>query len=325
VTQSPTSTPTKSSPPLPSPLIVLLGPTAVGKTELSLRLAERIGGEIVSADSRQVYRGMDIGTAKASADERQRVPHHLIDIRSPDQPLSVAEYQFMAYATIDAIHRRQAVPFLVGGTALYLRAVVLGLRIPSAPPDAALRTQLEARLSSEGVAALFSHLQEIDPATAAVTDARNPRRVLRALEIILSTGRSKVEMEGADPPPYRILQIGLQRERETMHRRVDARIDEMIADGLVEETERLLAAGYDPALPALTSLGYREIGAFLAGEISLPHAVERIKIETHRFLRHQSTWFRKMEGVVWFDLDDAQQNSDERIFACVEEFLYESG
>lgn len=303
------------------PLIVLLGPTAVGKTELSLRLAEHVGGEIVSADSRQVYRGMDIGTAKASVDERQRVPHHLIDIRSPDQPLSLAEYQRMAYATIDAIHHRQAVPLLVGGTALYLRAVVLGLRIPSAPPDAALRAQLEARLSSEGVAALFSYLQEIDPATAAMTDARNPRRVLRALEIILSTGRSKVEMEGVDPPPYRILQIGLQREREALHQRVDARIDEMIAHGLVEETERLLAAGYDPALPALTSLGYREIGAFLVGEISLPHAVERIKIETHRFLRHQSTWFRKMEGVVWFDLDDAQQNSEQRIFACVEEFL----
>jgi tRNA dimethylallyltransferase len=246
---------------------------------------------------------MDIGTAKASADERQRVPHHLIDIRSPDQPLSVAEYQFMAYATIDAIHRRQAVPFLVGGTALYLRAVVLGLRIPSAPPDAALRTQLEARLSSEGVAALFSHLQEIDPATAAVTDARNPRRVLRALEIILSTGRSKVEMEGADPPPYRILQIGLQRERETMHRRVDARIDEMIADGLVEETERLLAAGYDPALPALTSLGYRECIDYLAGRCDLATAAARIKYETHRYVRHQTTWFRKLPGIHWFDLE----------------------
>lgn len=315
------SSPTQPSP----PLIVLLGPTAVGKTELSLRLAERVGGEIVSADSRQVYRGMDIGTAKATADERQRVPHHLIDIRSPDQPLSLAEYQRMAYTAIDAIHRRQAVPFLVGGTALYLRAVVLGLRIPNAPPDAALRAQLEARLASEGVAALFGHLLEIDPATAAVTDARNPRRVLRALEITLSTGQSKVAQEGAAPPPYRILQIGLHRTRESLHRRVDARVDEMIAHGLVDETARLLAAGYDPALPALTSLGYREIGAFLAGKLSLQHAVERIKIETHRFLRHQSTWFRKMEEVVWFDLDDPQQNSDQQIIACAEEFLYEAG
>lgn len=319
MSQSPTepAAPTDPSP----PLIVLLGPTAVGKTELSLRLAERVGGEIVSADSRQVYRGMDIGTAKATVDERQRVPHHLIDIRFPDQPLSVAEYQRLAYAAIDAIHRRQAVPFLVGGTALYLRAVVLGLRIPNAPPDAALRAQLEARLACEGVAALFRQLMELDPATAAVIDERNPRRVLRALEIILSTGQSKVAMEGADPPLYRILQIGLQRARETLHQRVDERVDAMITDGLVEETARLLAAGYDPALPALTSLGYREIGAFLAGDISLPQAVERLKIETHRFLRHQSTWFRKMQGIVWFDLDDAQQGSESRIFACVEEFL----
>jgi tRNA dimethylallyltransferase len=288
--------------PLP-PLVVLLGATAVGKTELSLRLAGRFSGEIVSADSRQVYCGMDIGTAKATPAEQRLVRHHLLDIRNPDETLTLAEYQRLAYAAIDDIHQRGRTPFLVGGTALYLRAVVLGLRIPTAPPDPSLRAALETQLAETSVAALAGRLKEIDPATAAAIDLRNPRRVLRALEIVLTTGQSKVASEGSAPPPYRILQIGLQRVRPALYRRVDARVDAMIAQGLSGETERLLAAGYDPALPALTSLGYREMRAYLAGECSLEQAVERIKIETHRFVRHQETWFRKMQGVHWFDLE----------------------
>lgn len=300
------------------PLIVVLGATAVGKTELSLRLAERFAGEIVSADSRQLYRGMDIGTAKATPAEQQRVRHHLLDIRNPDETLTLAEYQQLAYAAIASIHKRGRVPFLVGGSALYLRAVVLGLQIPAAPPDPALRAQLERELTQEGLTALAARLRALDPSTAANIDLRNPRRVLRALEIVLTTGKSKIASESISPPPYRILQIGLERERSQLYARIDARVDEMIAQGLVAETKRLLAAGYDLGLPALTSLGYREIGAYLRGECSLEDASARIKIETHRFVRHQTTWFRKMQDVVWFNLDQCRE---EEIVALVERFL----
>lgn len=288
--------------PLP-PLIVLLGPTAVGKTEVSLALCERFHGEVISADSRQIYRGMDIGTAKATAAEQRRVPHHLIDIRNPDETLSVAEYQQRAYQTIDAIHQRSAIPFLVGGTALYIRAVTQGLQIPEVPPNPALRAELEAELAQTGVAALFARLQQLDPATAAVIDRQNPRRILRALEIVITTGRSKIELEGSLPPPYRILLIGFDRDRKILYERIDQRVDAMIAAGLIAETRQLLDQGYHPPLPAITSLGYREIIAYLAGELALPAAVERIKTETHRFVRYQYTAFRKLAGIHWFDLD----------------------
>lgn len=293
-------------------LVVIVGPTAVGKTELSLRLCEQFGGEVVSADSRQIYRGMDIGTAKATPAEQARVPHHLLDLREPDQVLTVAEYQQLAYAAIDDIHRRGRVPFLVGGSALYVRAVVAGLRIPEVPPNPQLRAQLEDELARDGLAPLAVRLQQIDPATAAEIDLRNPRRVLRALEIVLITGQPKVALEGAEPPPYRMLQVALTRERGVLHQRIDARVEQMVAEGLVDETKRLLAAGYAPTLPAMTSLGYREIIAYLAGAMTLDQAVERIQIETHRFVRHQMTWFRKLPGLHWFDMDAADADAVER-------------
>jgi tRNA dimethylallyltransferase len=297
------------------PLVVLVGPTAVGKTELSLRLCERYRGEVVSADSRQIYRGMDVGTAKATAAEQARVPHHLLDLREPDQVLTVAEYQRLAYAAIDDIHRRGRIPFLVGGSALYVRAVTAGLQIPPVPPDPQLRAQLEEELAAGGVGPLAARLQAIDPLTAGQIDLRNPRRVLRALEVVLITGKPKALLEGATPPPYRMLQIALTRERGGLHRRIDARVVQMVADGLLEETRRLLAAGYAPALPAMTSLGYREMIACLEGRLTLPQAIERIQIETHRFVRHQMTWFRKMEGLVWFDLDEQEPGVIEALAA----------
>jgi tRNA dimethylallyltransferase len=300
------------------PLIVLLGPTAVGKTELSLGLCEHFAGEVVNADSRQVYRGMEIGTAKPTLAERQRAPHHLIDIRNPDEPLSAAEYQQMAYELIAAIHQRNHTPFLVGGTALYLRAVTQGLRWPAVPPNPALRTELEAALAEGGAPALYTRLQQLDPATAAVIDRNNPRRLVRALEIVLTTGRSKVELETAMPPLYRILQIGLNRPRPFLYERIDRRVDQMVEQGLVEETRRLLDAGYGPPLPAMTSLGYREITAFLNGELTLAEAVAKIKTETHRYVRYQETAFRKLPDVRWFDLE---QEPAETIYQIVREFL----
>lgn len=284
------------------PLIVLLGPTAVGKTALSIELCRRFDGEVVSADSRQIYRGMDIGTAKPSPEEQAAVPHHLLNVRQPDEILSVAEYQTLAYAAIDDIHRRGKVPFLVGGTALYLNAVVRGMKIPDVPPNPSLRAELEEVAAREGHEALFARLAALDPATAAQIDGRNVRRVVRALEIILETGTPKSELEGEDPPPYRILQIGLDLPRPLLYARIDARVEQMVANGLIQETQQLLSMGYPPNLPALTSLGYKEIGAYLRGDMTLPAAVERIQIETHRFVRHQYSWFRRMQAVNWFDV-----------------------
>ncbi len=311
--QSPNVSPTA----LP-PLIVLLGPTAVGKTALSLELCKRFGGEVVGADSRQIYRGMDIGTAKPTAEEQRQAVHHLIDLCEPDEPFSLADYQQRAYSTIEAIHASGHLPVLVGGTALYIRAVVDGLRLPEVPPNPILRAQLEQFLSERGRDALFQWLQTVDPATAAVIDGKNPRRVLRALEIFLSTGQSKVALEGTNPPPYRILQIGLDRPRAQLYQRTDERIEAMMAEGLLDETARLLAAGYYPPLPAITSLGYREMIAYIEGKLTLEQAIEKFKTETHRYVRHQYTWFRKMPNIIWFDLD---QVDPEVIYRTVAGFL----
>jgi len=304
------------------PVIVLLGPTAVGKTELSLGLCEHFHGEVVGADSRQIYRHMDIGTAKPTLTERARVSHHLVDICDPDEPFSLADYQTRAYATIDAIHQRGHVPFLVGGTALYIRAIVDGLRIPEAPPNPQLRAELEAFLAVHGREALLQRLQMVDQATAAVIDGQNPRRVLRALEIFLTTGQSKTALEGRQPPPYRFLLIGLDRPRASLYTRIDQRVDQMIAQGLIEETQHLLAAGYRPPLPAITSLGYREIITYLENALPLAEAVAKIKTETHRYVRHQYTWFRKMAHIIWFDVEAATvEQISKRIYAHVADFL----
>jgi len=286
------------------PLVAIVGPTGVGKTALSIRLCQRFDGEVVSADSRQIYCGMDIGTAKAVPDEQAAVPHHLLDVRPPDKVLTLAEYQHLAYATIDAIHSCGHIPFLVGGTALYVRAVVEGLRIPEVPPAPALRAELEAVLAQDGVETLFARLAALDPLTAHQIDARNPRRVLRALEIFLTTGQPKAMLESSTPPPYCILLVGLTQARARLYARIDARVETMLANGLIQETQQLLDAGYSPHLPSMTGLGYREITAYLRGESNLATAAQRMKHETHRFVRHQSTSFRKMAGIRWFDIDE---------------------
>ncbi|MDE0141455.1 MAG: tRNA (adenosine(37)-N6)-dimethylallyltransferase MiaA [Caldilineaceae bacterium] len=287
------------------PLIVILGPTAVGKTSLSLDLAARFEGEIVGADSRQIYRGMDIGTAKPSALEQAQIPHHLVDIQPPDKQMALATYQQMAFSVIDGVHRRGRVPFLVGGSALYLRAVVEGLQIPEVAPNPALRAELEKFAQDNGREALHTRLRASDPEAAAQIHPNNLRRVVRALEIVQTTGRRKSELESATPPPYRILKIGLDLPRPLLHERIDRRVHDMVEAGLVEEMKSLLAAGFSPDLPALSSLGYQEIAAHLRGELTLQAAVERIQIETHRFVRHQYTWFRRIPDVHWFDVSQA--------------------
>lgn len=286
----------------PQPLLAIIGPTAAGKTELSLALAEALGGEVVSADSRQIYRGMDIGTAKATAEERARAPHHLLDIVNPDQILTLAEYQRLAYAAIAAIHARGRLPLLVGGTGQYVRAVLEGWRIPEVAPQPDLRAELEAEATAHGADALHARLAALDPVAAGRLDARNVRRVIRALEVCLTTGRRISELQTKSPPPYAVAQVGVTRPRPELYARIDARVERMVAAGLVDEVRRLADAGYDWELPAMTGLGYRQIGQYLRGEVPLDQAVALIKKGTRRFVQQQYNWFRPAAPAIrWVD------------------------
>ena len=286
--------------PIPN-LFVIVGPTAVGKTALALDLARRLSGEIVSADSRQIYREMDIGTAKPTRKEQSLAPHHLIDIVAPDEPYTLAQFQADAYAAIDGILARGKLPLLVGGTGLYVRAVVEGLRIPRVPPDKELRAQL----ARQDRLALFERLRELDPEAAARIDPRNVRRTIRALEVCVTTGERFSELGRASPPPYRVTQMGLTMSRPELYARIDARVDRMMEQGLVAEVEALLKRGYSESLPSMSGLGYREIGAYLRGEVLLDEAVANIKRDTRDFVRRQYAWFRlKDERIRWFDGTD---------------------
>ncbi|MBI4671237.1 MAG: tRNA (adenosine(37)-N6)-dimethylallyltransferase MiaA [Chloroflexi bacterium] len=280
-------------------LLVLLGPTAVGKTEIALKLAQEFNGEIVSADSRLIYRGMDTATAKPTRAEQARVPHHLIDVVAPDEELTLAEYQARAYAAIDDIFARGKLPLLVGGTGLYVRAVVEGYNIPRVPPNPARRAELERLPAPE----LYARLQTLDAAAAQTTLPNNARRIIRALEVIEATGEPLSAQQTRHPPPYPIYQIGLQLPRPLLYARVDARIDKMIEQGLVDEVRGLVARGYAFTLPSMTGLGYREIGAYLRGEIDLEQAIRLLKSNTRKFIRHQANWFRPSDArIQWFDL-----------------------
>ncbi len=284
----------------PRPLLALVGPTAVGKTALSLALAARFDGEIVSADSRLFYRGMDIGTAKPTAAERAAAPHHLIDICDPNETLSLGQYQRLAYAAIDGVLARGRLPILVGGTGQYVMAVVEGWGIPEVAPRSALR----AALAGLGEAEAARWLAALDPTAAGRIDQRNVRRVVRALEVTLVSGRPISELQRKTPPPYDVRLVGLRRDRATLYARIDARVDEMMAAGLLDEVQRLQDAGYADE-PPLSGLGYRQLLAHLRGQTTLDEAVTRIKFETHRFARQQATWFRADDPrMAWFEADD---------------------
>ncbi len=284
------------------PLVAIVGPTAVGKTRLSLHLAQEFDGEIVSADSRQVYRGLDIGTAKPTLEERHRVPHHLIDVVAPADAFTLAQYQGLAYDAIGDVLARGKVPFLVGGTGQYVRAVVEGWGIPRVPPNEELRAGLYRQAEIEGEEVLHARLREADPAAAERIDPRNVRRVVRALEVYLETGQPISQLQRKKPPPYHILQIGLTMERQELYRRIDERADRMIEGGLVGEVRGLVERGYGYDLPSMSGLGYQQIGMYLRGQVSLEEAVQLIKRHTRRFVRHQYNWFRlNDEDIRWFD------------------------
>ncbi len=286
-------------------LIAIVGPTAMGKSRLALGLARALDAEIVNADSRQVYRYMDIGTAKPGLQERSSVPHHLIDIVDPDVPFSLALYQSLAYAAIEDILRRGKQPLLVGGSGLYVWSVIENWRIPRVPPDPRFRRQMEELAATEGAESLYRRLQELDPEAARNIDLRNVRRVIRALEVCQATGAPFSEIKTKQGLPFDTLIIGLTCRRDHLYQRIDARVDNMIQQGLVDEVRGLMERGYGFDLPAMSSVGYRQVGKFLLGETDLATAVQQIKFETHRFARHQYAWFRLTDKRVhWIDTDE---------------------
>lgn len=280
------------------PLVAIVGPTAAGKSALAMALARRFDAEIISADSRQVFRYMDVGTAKPTKAEQAATRHHLIDVVDPDDPFTLAEYQYLAYAAIDAVHARARLPLLVGGTGLYVRAVLQGLTIPEVAPNPALRTELEQVAAELGHDTLLERLREIDPVSAERIDSRNVRRVIRAIEVHQATGHAFSSFQQAHPPPYEVLKIGVDLPRPVLYETIDARIDRWLGGGLIEETQRLLEMGYTPDLPSMTGIGYRQIARYLAGGCSLDEAERDMKHATHRFARHQYAWFRPRDETI---------------------------
>ncbi len=322
------STSDSSDEPPSVPLLAIVGPTASGKTALAVSLAERlhdtINAEAIAADSRQIYRLMDIATAKPTAEERAALPHHLLDVVWPDESYTLANYQANANAAIAAVWARGHLPLLVGGTGLYVRAVVDGLAIPAVAPAPELRAELEREAAEHGVESLHARLAAIDPAAATSIDPRNMRRLVRALEVCLVSGRPFSEQQGARPTSYKTLLLGLNMERSLLYARADARVDAMLSAGLVAEAEALVARGYGWELPSMSSLGYREIGAYLRGEMPLEQAVERLKLDTHAYIRRQLTWFRPDKRISWLDAALPQPELCDAALALVQPWLASS-
>jgi tRNA dimethylallyltransferase len=287
------------------PLLVIVGPTAVGKTELAVRLAEKLDAEIVSADSRLFYTGMDIGTAKPSPGDQKRVPHHLIDIIRPDEEFSLAMFQAKAYRVIDEIIRRGKIPIMVGGTGQYIHAVLQGWKIPTQKPDEGLRKALTNWGEQLGAEEFHRKLSLIDPAAAALIETNNVRRTVRAFEVIFGTGKRFSEQRKRQPCKNTTLVIGLTRPRDELYQRVDQRIVDMLAQGLIDEVKSLIAAGYSPELPSLSAIGYRDIIAYIQGKITLDEAVVLMKRLTRRYIRHQANWFKPDDASIhWFTVNE---------------------
>jgi len=302
-------------------VLALVGPTATGKTALSFGLAERLPVEVVSADSRMVYRWMNIGTAKPSAEERARVPHHLVDVADPDEHYSLALYQQQALAAIQRIHRRGRLPVLVGGTGLYIRAVCDGLQIPAVPPDPAYRAALEARAARDGWQALQADLAAVDPESAARIEARNVRRVIRALEVHHATGVPFSAWQRRRPVPFETLFIGLDLPRDLLYERINRRVEEQIDAGLIQEVRGLVERGYDSSYPSMTGFGYRELARLLGGKLNRETAIDQYKQATRRYARRQLTWFRPDERITWLDARTAGTTAPDEVLARLQACL----
>ncbi|MGB2769522.1 MAG: tRNA (adenosine(37)-N6)-dimethylallyltransferase MiaA [Candidatus Zixiibacteriota bacterium] len=287
-------------------VLVLLGPTCVGKTQLSLKLADILKGEIVSFDSRQIYRYMDIGTAKPTKEERDRIPHHLIDLISPDERFTAADYGKKARQIIGQIAGRNKQPIAVGGSGLYLRALTQGF-FEGPRADERIRRKLEKEAQEFGEPRLFERLREIDPEAAERIHPNDLVRIVRALEVYELTGKpiSLLQREGDyEPFPMRFVRIGLNIERRELYQRIDRRVEEMISAGLVDEVKMLKQKGFSPKLKALKTVGYQELFAYLEGEVDLSRAIENIKLNTRHYAKRQLTWFRQEQEIIWLDAED---------------------
>ena len=287
-------------------LVVIVGPTAVGKTSLSVQLAKRFHGEIISGDSMQVYQGMDIGTAKIMPEEMEGVPHHLIDIRRPDQNFSVREYQQLAREKASEIAGRGRLPILAGGTGLYIEAVVHDYAMPHVKEDISRREELHAFARRKGNEALHRRLEKVDPEQAKKLHPNDLRRMIRALEVYYVTGKPFSKLRRKGTSPYEALWIGLTMPREQLYERINERVDMMIRQGLVDEVKKLWDQGYGLHLTSMQAIGYKEIVSYLEGEITLDEAIRLIKRGSRKYAKRQLSWFRRIKEIHWFDVTNSQ-------------------
>lgn len=303
------------------PLLAVVGPTAVGKSQIAVRLAKALETEVLTADSRQVYRGMDIGTDKPTPEERAGVPHRLIDLVEPDQPFNAGEYRRHAVVEIERLYREGRIPLVVGGTGLYVRALVRGLwEGPTA--DWSLRERLESEAHREGPEHLHRQLARVDPETAGRLHPRDRAKIVRALEVFQLSGRplsAAHRRHAFAERPFTPLLIGLTRARPALYRRIECRVEAQLAKGLVQETRRLLERGYGRGLGSMKGLGYRQIAGYLAGDDPYEEAVRRLKRDTRHFAKRQWTWFRKEPGITWVTVDE--QESIEQVVARIMELV----
>lgn len=291
-------------------LLVILGPTAVGKTNLSLKVAEELKGEIISADSMQVYKGMDIGTAKVGLEERKRIEHHLIDIVSPDRDFSVAEYKKRVDLLIPDIINRNHFPIMVGGTGLYIQAVVDGFLFPQMEKDYELRKKLNNMAKEKGNKYVHSMLQEIDPELAKKLHPNDLRRIIRGIEVYKLTGKTisyYKKKQKERPERYKCFKIGLTRDRDELYRRINKRVDQMLEMGLVDEVKKLLESKIELSKTAKQALGYKEIIGFLQGKYDLKKAIYLLKRNTRHFAKRQLTWFKRDANIHWINLSNKKE------------------
>ena len=296
-------------------IVIITGPTASGKTELSLNLARWEEGEIISADSMQIYRKMNIGTAKASPEQRQKVPHHLIDVVEPDEPFTVADFKKKADAAILSIVGRGKTPYIVGGTGLYINSLVTDWQYSHTPPNVKVRRQLEEEAEKKGGQALFDLLLEVDEVSARKTHPNNVKRVIRALEVYYTTGRKKSDLDQASSgfsDQYDVVMIGLTTDRSLLYERIEKRVDQMMEEGLYEEVEQLIQQGFSPALISMQGLGYKEMAGVVNREYPLEEGVRLLKRNTRRFAKRQLTWFRRYDFIHWIDIMDGDKEKRAR-------------
>ncbi|MFP5106222.1 tRNA (adenosine(37)-N6)-dimethylallyltransferase MiaA [Neobacillus sp. C211] len=302
-------------------LLVIIGPTAVGKTKLSIEMAKLYNGEIISGDSMQIYRGMDIGTAKIKKDEMEGIPHYLIDIKEPFENFSVAEFQLLVRAKIGEIAKKGKLPIIVGGTGLYIQSVIYDYQFSDVPGDESYRLKLEERVKKIGNEALYKELLEVDPGSASQIHPNNVRRVIRALEIFHLTGKTMQEFQSIQQPDllYNTAIVGLSMEREKLYERINYRVDLMMEEGLIEEVKGLYQRGLRDC-QSIQAIGYKEMYAYLEGRVPLEEAIENLKQNSRRYAKRQLTWFRNKMEVSWFDMTNVEDTSKKitEISHCVE-------